>query len=184
MVAVSGSPAPIERARAVEVFGNRYGRLYDDEVISPDGGTGRYLRWQWDHDGVVIVPRRDDRFGLVAMYRYPIGKVSLEFPRGGREPGESVASAALRELREETGFAGTGLRVLGRVHPDTGLIESAIDVVSVQVPSPWTGGGTPEEMESIAEAHWLTWAEISAEMGQGRITCGVTLSALALALSQ
>ena len=69
MVAVAGSPVPIQRARAVEVFGNRYGRLYDDEVISPDGETGRYLRWQWDHDGVVIVPRQGDKFALVAMYR-------------------------------------------------------------------------------------------------------------------
>lgn len=184
MVTASGSPAPIERTRAVEVFGNRYGRLYDDEVISPDGGTGRYLRWQWEHDGVVIVPHQSDKFALVPMYRYPIGSVSLEFPRGARKPGESVASAALRELREEAGFAGINLRILGRVHPDTGLIESAINVVSAEVPSTFPDRAEPEAMESIAEPRWLSRAEISVEVTRGQITCGVTLSALALALCQ
>lgn len=184
MVTASESPAPIERTRAVEVYGNRYGRLYDDEVISPAGGTGRYLRWKWESDGVVVVPRQADRFALVAMYRYPIGDVSLEFPRGARKPGEHVTAAAVRELREETGLAGIDLRILGRVHADTGLIESAIDVVSVEVPSACPGKATPEMMESITEPRWLTWAEIGVEMTSGRITCGVTLSALALALSQ
>ncbi len=184
MVAASGSPVPIERTRAVEVFGNQYGRLYDDEVISPDGQRGRYLRWQWERDGVVIVPRRADSFALVAMYRYPIGGVSLEFPRGAREPGEAVAAAALRELLEETGFAGTDSRLLGRVHPETGLIESAIDVVSVEVPLACPGMGAPEVMESIAEPRWLTWKEIGTEITRGQITCGITLAALALALSQ
>jgi 8-oxo-dGTP pyrophosphatase MutT (NUDIX family) len=182
--AASGSPEPIERVRAVEVYRNGYGSLYNDEVISPSGGTGHYLRWKWERAGVVVVPRQADRFGLVEMYRYPIGGVSLEFPRGGRKLGESIESAALRELQEETGFIGTETRILGRVHPDTGLIESANDVVSVEVPPDCAGRATPETMESIAGSRWLSWTEICGQISLGRITCGVTLSALALALSR
>ena len=84
--------------------------------------------------GSSLSPRQADRFGLVEMYHYPIGAVSLEFPRGGRKLGESVESGRTSRTAEETGFVGAEARILGRVHPDTGLIESANDVVSVEVP--------------------------------------------------
>jgi 8-oxo-dGTP pyrophosphatase MutT (NUDIX family) len=39
----------------------------------------------------------------------------ISFPGGQIEPGESIEEAALRELHEELGTVGDGLRVLGRL---------------------------------------------------------------------
>src|SRR5689334_20415204 len=119
-------PPPIRRKRANEVFGNVYGSLYDDEVVSSAGVPGRYLRWKWSNPGVVVIPRWRDLIALIPSYRYPIGAVSLELPRGGRDPDESVEEAATRELFEETGLAAVSTTQLGAIYPDTGLIESAI----------------------------------------------------------
>lgn len=84
-----GTPAPIRQDRAVEVYANRFGHLYDDEVVFPGGTEGRYLRWQWSQQGVVVVPVGPQGMALLPMYRYPVGAVSLEFPRGGCAPGEA-----------------------------------------------------------------------------------------------
>lgn len=180
-------PAPIRRQRAVEVFRNRFGTLFNDEVLSPSGRQGRYLRWQWSHSGVVIVPMGRDGLAFVPTYRYPIGQVSLEFPRGGCEADEDPATAAVRELREETGFdcAPSALRPLGIIHAETGLVESMVHVFAADVGSTGSTGmqsdAEPEVMESVAKPVWVSRAELAKWLQSGSVTCGVTLAALTLA---
>jgi 8-oxo-dGTP pyrophosphatase MutT (NUDIX family) len=173
-------PAPIRRVRAVEVFGNRFGTLYDDEVTSPSGAVGRYLRWQWSQQGVVIVPTGPGGYAFLPTYRYPIGDVSLEFPRGGCDEGEDPARAAVRELLEETGYACEEPRPLGALHAETGLIESRVHVFAARVTGR-PGAARPEEMESVTEPVWATSDEVRGWLRKGALTCGVTLAALLLA---
>ena len=58
-----------------------------------------------EHDPtVVIVPVDDeDNVLLVRQYRHSTGRVLLEAPAGGIEPGEDPEAAVQRELQEETG---------------------------------------------------------------------------------
>lgn len=182
-------PAPILRQREVEVFRNRFGTLFNDEVRGPSGEQGRYLRWRWSHSGVAVVPVGRDGLAFVPTYRYPIGDVSLEFPRGGCEAGEDPAVAAARELREETGFdcAPSALRSLGVIHAETGLIESDVHVFAAEVRPTGSAGAPsvaePEGMESVARPVWASRTEVLKWLRSGTITCGVTLAALALALA-
>jgi ADP-ribose pyrophosphatase len=53
-----------------------------------------------------VVPLLDDgRLVMERQYRYPVGRVLLEFPAGKLDPGEPVQRCAQRELAEETGYA-------------------------------------------------------------------------------
>jgi ADP-ribose pyrophosphatase len=90
--------------------------LHRDEVRLPDGSTAtrEYIR----HGGAVaVVPLLDDgRVVLVRQYRYPVGKVLLEFPAGKRDPGESQIACAMRELKEETGYTAAEWAYGGEIH--------------------------------------------------------------------
>jgi ADP-ribose pyrophosphatase len=61
---------------------------------------------------------------LVEQYRVPIGARCLELPAGlvgDEEEGEAAASAAIRELEEETGYRAERAVELGRFHASPGM---------------------------------------------------------------
>jgi ADP-ribose pyrophosphatase len=67
-----------------------------------------------DAVGVVAVLREPDsptdsgpRLLLQKQFRPALGKVTIESPSGLVDEGETPAQAAIRELREETGYVGT-----------------------------------------------------------------------------
>ncbi|MFE4700300.1 NUDIX hydrolase [Streptomyces sp. NPDC056738] len=174
-------PRRIRRQEAVEVYRNAYGSLYDDAVVSPGGKPGRYLRWAWSTPGVVVVPRWADTVALVPAFRYPIGELSWEFPRGGREPGESAEEAAVRELNEETGLTAATTKRLGALYAETGLIESPIEVVEAFVEGPEFGKRSPDVMESVEEPVWFSSSELLTAFADQRVRCAITIAAAALA---
>ena len=58
-------------------------------------------------DGVVICGvwgEAQDRVVLIRQFRYPLNGYVYEFPAGLVEPGESLVSAGVREMYEETGL--------------------------------------------------------------------------------
>jgi 8-oxo-dGTP pyrophosphatase MutT (NUDIX family) len=176
----------IERLEEVVVFENQYGRLYNDRVQGPTGETGRYLRWQWQGSGVIVVPVFQGRFALRRMYRYSPGIVSLEFPGGGVEDGEVVEDAARRELEEEFGLAAEHVLILGKVYPDTGILQGAIWVAAAEVldPTIHPPHTRQEAFEAIDdEGELVTWFDRAAflrAVAGGEIQAGTTLSAAML----
>ncbi|WP_406458359.1 NUDIX hydrolase [Streptomyces sp. NBC_00876] len=173
-------PPPIRRVREVAVFHNRFGTLYNDDVIAPSGAAGQYLRWQWNQEGVVVVPVGPDGYALVTAYRYPVQAASLEFPRGGVEADEGLEEAAARELREETGLVSRNMSSLGLIHADTGILAAPVHVFVAQVDPATAQPAEPEAMESVTEPVWMRPEELPRWLAEGRITCGLTLAALTL----
>jgi ADP-ribose pyrophosphatase len=173
--------AEITRLRAIPVFRNRFGVLFNDSVLSPSGKRGRYLRWRWSADGVIAVPVHRGRLGLVVAYRYPIAAVSLEFPRGACDAREPADVAAARELREETGLRARSAQYLGEFHAETGLIENAVKVFRIEVDDELPGESAAEVMESIGDLVWVTPGEALILARKGKVTCALTLAAVYLA---
>lgn len=75
----------------------------------------------------------EGRLILVQQYRAPIDKLSIEFPAGLVDGDEGIEVAALRELKEETGFIGEVLSCSPSLSYEPGLTSSAFSFVRVFV---------------------------------------------------
>lgn len=59
---------------------------------------------------------------LIEQYRHGIDGETLEIPGGCIDPGDpSPADAAIRELREETGYVSSHVSLLGVIHPNPAI---------------------------------------------------------------
>ena len=98
----------------------RNGRTYDRYVLDvPD----------WVN---VVAFTEDGHVILVEQYRFGAGILSLEFPAGILEPGESPADGARRELHEETGYEPADIQVIGEVFADPALQDNRLHVVAAR----------------------------------------------------
>jgi 8-oxo-dGTP pyrophosphatase MutT (NUDIX family) len=69
---------------------------------------------------------------LVRQFRFGIDEFSLEIPGGMIDPGEDPVAAGLRELQEETGYAGGRARLLASVHPNPAMQNNRCHFVLVE----------------------------------------------------
>jgi len=95
-----------------------------------DGTEGTFtLVESRDWCNVVAEVVRDDGvpcFVLARQFRHGSGRVTVEFPGGVVDPGESPAHAVLRELVEETGYAAESVTLIGQVSPNPALMNNTV----------------------------------------------------------
>jgi 8-oxo-dGTP pyrophosphatase MutT (NUDIX family) len=124
----------------------------------------------------VVALTADGQLVLVRQFRFGIDAFSLEIPGGVMETGEDPVAAGLRELAEETGYAGARARLLGSVHPNPAIQNNRCHLVLVEdaVRTGELAWDADEEIETTTApvAEVLAWAR------GGRITHSLVLCAL------
>lgn len=165
----------IERKiRGEELFKGRLLHAFRDTVRLPDGAeaTREYVV----HPGaVMMIPLLGDgRLVLERQFRYPMGKVMIEFPAGKLDAGEDSLTCAKRELLEETGYVAREWARAGVLHPIVSYSTEFIDV--------WFARGLTLQQPSLDEGEFLevftaTLPELLDGCRDGRITDAKTLIA-------
>ena len=99
----------------------------EQHEIAATGIEGDYVTMDAP-DWAMVVAEYQGSFVLVRQWRHSAECLSLEFPGGVVDGVEDAATAARRELKEETGFEAGKLTHLGTVSPNPALFKNRFHV--------------------------------------------------------
>ena len=81
----------------------------------------------------VVAVTPDKQLVMVEQYRHGSNTVELEIPGGLMDPHETdPVATAVRELREETGYAGENARLLGKIHSNPAILSNTTFTVLIE----------------------------------------------------
>ncbi|MDB5683467.1 MAG: hydrolase [Sphingomonas bacterium] len=118
-------------------------------IVARREGTWEYVGRTRGIQAAVILAIDDGHAILVEQYRVPLKARCLELPAGlvgDEEEGESLESAAARELEEETGYRPAHIESLGRFASSPGMVSETFTLVrATGLEKVGDGGGVPGE---------------------------------------
>jgi len=174
------------------VYANSWMTVREDSVVRPDGQPGIYGVVEIRPSvGIIAIDdappatsaaegaaaATEPRIALVSQWRYTLGKVSLEIPTGGSEPGERLLDAAKRELAEEVGLAAAGWSWAGSIDNSNGVTTDVSHIFIARALAELPGGQVRQGDEEI-EVVWLPFSEAVAKVLAGEITESVSVAGI------
>jgi 8-oxo-dGTP pyrophosphatase MutT (NUDIX family) len=156
-------------------------RLRADRIELPDGTVvENYFVRESRGFCVVFALTPDDDVLLVRQYKHGIGEIVLELPAGMLEPDEAPPACAMRELAEETGYAGSPPEFVRTFHADPTNSTSRFHLFVVRN-ARRVGEPAPDVTEEI-EVVLAPARELRAMALDGRINAGSQVAAVLVAL--
>ena len=129
------------------------GRILNVDVLEVELPDGRTSTREIIRHGVavaVIAQRRDGEFVFIRQFRKAMERVCFEVMAGNVDPGEASKTAAVRELKEETGYEPDAIRFLSSIYPSMGYCDERIDIFYAEVHEPGETDFDPdEEIETV-----------------------------------
>jgi len=139
------------RIRSQQVYRGRFLDVRCDTIEQADGHQA--IREYIVHPGaVMVVPMLDDgRLVMERQFRYPLGRVLLEFPAGKLDAGEDVWHCARRELLEETGYVASHWARACAIHNACAYSDEAIEIWFAKGLTPGERRLDPGELLDVCE---------------------------------
>lgn len=116
------------------------GKWLNFEIITYCDYYGNVRSWETisrtTKGGAVIIIAKMSRSGkivLIRQFRLPINNYIMEFPAGLVDENESFETAAIRELKEETGYTGKVKKVISPIHSSPGMTDESVAVALVEI---------------------------------------------------
>jgi 8-oxo-dGTP pyrophosphatase MutT (NUDIX family) len=154
--------------------------LVDVEVPGGLRFDHHVLRFPRAAAGALIVDPRSRSVLLLHRHRFITDRWGWEIPAGGLEPGEPPEDAARREAVEESGWRPLALEPLLDYTPMPGGVDQVFHVFLAHGAEHVGEPTDPSESERV---EWVPLPEARAMLTDGRISEGMTLTALALAFA-
>ncbi len=166
---------PWQQITSRRIYANKWMALREDQVRLPDGRETIY--------GVVdcgncvgVLPFVDPgHVVLVGQYRYVAQKFTWEMPTGGVRPGESLESAAQRELAEEAGQRAGRLTWISTYHTSKSVMN---ETAHLYLGESLTSIDQPADETEFIERQIFPFHEVLAMVRRAEITDSMTVIAV------
>jgi 8-oxo-dGTP pyrophosphatase MutT (NUDIX family) len=125
---------PWKKIRSTPAGDFRIFKIRSDTCINPRTGKehGFYVLDSVNWVNVIAITP-DQKLVMIEQYRHGSGTVELEIPGGMMDAGETDPLAtAVRELCEETGYAGDKARLLGKIHSNPAILSNVTFTVLIE----------------------------------------------------
>lgn len=152
-----------------------------DKVTAVKGEAYREII---EHNGAVAMVAITDegKIVMVKQFRYACGKVILEIPAGKIDRNESSpALAAVRELKEETGYTAENVKFLGKINTSVGYSQ---EVIYIYAMTGLTAGEQRLDEDEALDVIEYSFDEIYDMAAEGNIIDAKTIAALMMAKGQ
>ena len=144
-------------------------------ITAKTRGKWEYVSRARGIKAAVILAVDDGHVLLVEQYRVPLGCNCLELPAGliGDETaGESVESAAARELEEETGYRADQIEVIGEFYSSPGMVSESFSMVKAHGLTKVSEGGGVDGEDIIV--HRVALSDVTSFIATKRAQgCGI-----------
>jgi 8-oxo-dGTP pyrophosphatase MutT (NUDIX family) len=172
--------------KRIEVYHSGVLSVRDTVCRSPKGKTQTFT--VIDSSGwVIVVPvirtttGKGRQFLMVRQWRHGSRELSLEFPGGVIEQGESDEAGAVRELAEETAYTAGRLMKLGVMSPNPAIMSNRVHFYYAENLTPLPAQNLDED--EFVDAELVPETDVLAGMGKPPYVHALTAAALALYLT-
>jgi ADP-ribose pyrophosphatase len=156
------------------IFQGKIISLQVDTVQLPNGNTA--TREVVRHPGAVaVLALHEGKLIVVDQYRQPLGRCEVEIPAGKLEQGEDPLEAAVRELKEETGYSCGEMKHLQSFYTSPGFAD---ELIHLYVTEDLTVGEMAPDEDEFLEMSELTLEEAYRYIQEGRISDAKTIMAV------
>lgn len=140
--------SPFETIQSEKVKVGRFTVVEDQVRVNEHEQPYDYLEIR---EGVSILAISDGKIIVQRQYRYPVRSWQWEIPGGFVDDGEIPQEAAIRELKEETGYDVKEIYSLGAFHPSFGSTNEKIHLFAVECGDKGEADREPGEMLYVEE---------------------------------
>lgn len=157
------------------IFKCSFMELVKQKVKLPDGNEAERDIVKHSNGVCVIAFNEKGNILMVEQFRKPFNRVFLELPAGKVDKEEILEKAALRELKEETGYLANKITYLGQIAPSPGFCD---EVVYLYKAHELKKGETNFDHDEFLNLNEYSLEEVKNMIIEGKITDAKTIACL------
>jgi ADP-ribose pyrophosphatase len=158
---------------------NPYFSVLQSDVIVPGGEHRDYYTISFPRPAVGVIARRGEQVLLIHQYRFIVDEFVWAIPSGGASDSETLASAALRELEEETGYTAAAIAPFMHCYASYGCSNQRFEIFLAENLRKLDSDFDRSE---VLDTRWFSRTELLALIEQNGIVDNLSLSPLLLLL--